>query len=53
MNNALQAHGSNSMKAIHSLMIRQIKEKAKQGLSEGKKLKLARSLKRPCWLSVL
>lgn len=52
MNKALQAHGRNSVKAIPSLVIRQMKEKAKQGLSEGKICKLARSLKGPCWLSV-
>lgn len=47
MNNALQAYGRNSMKAIHSWMIRQMKEKVKPVISEGKILKLTRTLKRP------
>lgn len=47
MNNALQAHGRNSVKAIHSLVIRQMKEKAKQGLSEGKILQKERYVSWP------
>lgn len=47
MNNVLKPHGRNFMKAIHSLMIRQVREKSTQVISEGKMLELAGSLKRP------
>ena len=52
MNNVLKPHGRNFMKAIHSLMIRQVREKKYTSDFRREDARTGRVTEETCWLSV-